>query len=79
MTIHLSILLFLPLLLAVLGGLAPRARHAGVRASSARSCRSATRCMLLVDFDTSARGLQYVTDDAWIDELASATRSASTA
>ena len=25
--------------------------------------------LLLVDFDTSATGLQYVTDDAWIDEL----------
>ena len=42
MTIHLSILLFWPLVLAVLGALAPRA-VAPLSRCWARSCRSATR------------------------------------
>ena len=67
-TIHLSILLFFPLALALLGallprGLAPAALLAGALVALAYAV------LLLVDFQTGAPGLQYVTDDEWIEEL----------
>jgi len=68
MTIHLSILIFWPLALAVLGGLAPRG-VAPVFALVGALVPLGYAVLLLIDFDTGARGLQYVTDDAWIDEL----------
>jgi NADH-quinone oxidoreductase subunit M len=68
MTIHLSILLFWPLLLAVLGGLAPRA-VAPLFAVVGALVPLGYAVIMLIDFDTAARGLQYLTDDAWIDEL----------
>ncbi len=68
MTVHLSILLFFPLLMAVLGGLAPRA-VTPVFALVGTLVPLGYAVVLLVDFDTSVRGLQYVTDDSWIDEL----------
>jgi NADH-quinone oxidoreductase subunit M len=68
MTIHLSILIFWPLLMAVLGGLAPRA-VAPVFALFGALVPLAYAVLVLADFDTGARGLQYVTDDSWIDEL----------
>ncbi len=68
MTIHLSILLFLPLAAALLGAFLPAgmARWA-VLASTVAVLLYAVA--LLVDFEPGARGLQYVTDDEWIPEL----------
>ncbi|HET9738012.1 MAG TPA: NADH-quinone oxidoreductase subunit M [Solirubrobacteraceae bacterium] len=68
MTIHLSILIFWPLLLAVLGGLAPRG-VAPLFAVVGAFVPLGYAVIMLADFDTGAAGLQYVTDDAWIDEL----------
>jgi NADH-quinone oxidoreductase subunit M len=68
MTIHLSILVFWPLLLAVLAGLSPRGIAPTIALAGA-IVPLGYAVMLLVDFDTAARGLQYVTDDEWIPEL----------
>ena len=68
MTIHLSILLFFPLVLATLGALAPRGARAG-RAARRPLVTLAYAVLLLFDFETGATGLQYVTDDKWIPEL----------
>jgi NADH-quinone oxidoreductase subunit M len=68
MTIHLSILLFFPVLLAALGALLPRAlATAGLLVGALVSLAYAV--LLLFDFDTGSSGLQYLTDDSWIDEL----------
>ena len=67
MTIHLTIVLFLPLAGAVAGAFLPSARsHWGVLAGAAGTALYAI--VLAIDFD-SGGGLQYVTDDAWISEL----------
>jgi NADH-quinone oxidoreductase subunit M len=68
MTIHLSILIFWPLLLALLGSLAPRA-VAPLFSVVGALVPLGYAVILLVDYDTAAGGLQYVTDDAWIEEL----------
>jgi len=68
MTIHLSILIFWPLLLAVLAGLSPRSVAPSIALAGAL-VPLAYAVMLIVDFDTAARGLQYVTDDEWIPDL----------
>jgi NADH-quinone oxidoreductase subunit M len=68
MTVHLSILIFWPLLLALLGSLAPRA-VAPLFAVVGALVPLGYAVILLVDYDTAAGGLQYVTDDAWIEEL----------
>jgi NADH-quinone oxidoreductase subunit M len=68
MTIHLSILVFWPLLLAVLAGLSPRSVAPGIALAGAL-VPLGYAVMLIVDFDTAARGLQYVTDDEWIPDL----------
>ncbi len=68
MTIHLSILVFWPLLLAVLGALAPRG-VAPLVAVVGAFVPLGYAVLMLADFDTGASGLQYLTDDAWIDEL----------
>jgi NADH-quinone oxidoreductase subunit M len=67
-TIHLSIILFLPLAAGVIGCLLPRgmARWALLAGTLAVL---AYAIVLLFDFDSGARGLQYVTDDEWIPEL----------
>jgi NADH-quinone oxidoreductase subunit M len=67
-TIHLSILLFFPLVLATLGAFAPRAVApllllVGALVSLAYSV------LMLFDFDTGSDRLQYVTDDKWIPDL----------
>lgn len=67
MTIHVSIVLFLPLATALVGAFLPRdmvrwAVLAGTVAVLAYTI------VMLVDFD-SGGGLQYVTDDRWIPEL----------
>jgi NADH-quinone oxidoreductase subunit M len=68
MTIHLSILIFWPLALAIVGGLLPRAA-APFFALVGALVPFGYAVLLLVDFDTGARGLQYATNDAWIPEL----------
>jgi NADH-quinone oxidoreductase subunit M len=68
MTIHLSILVFWPLLLAVLGALAPRG-VAPLFAVVGAFVPLGYAVLMLADFDTGASGLQYLTNDAWIDEL----------
>jgi NADH-quinone oxidoreductase subunit M len=68
MTIHLSIVLFLPLATGLIGAFLPRgtARWAVLAGSVAVL---AYAVVLIADFDSSAPGLQYVTDDEWISEL----------
>jgi NADH-quinone oxidoreductase subunit M len=68
MTIHLSILIFWPLLMAVLGGLAPRV-VAPLFALVGALVPLGYSVIMLVDFDTSTAALQYVTDDRWIPDL----------
>jgi NADH-quinone oxidoreductase subunit M len=67
MTIHLSILIFWPLALAVLGGAAPR-RAAPAFALVGALVPLGYAILMLLDFETGA-GLQYVTDAEWITEL----------
>jgi NADH-quinone oxidoreductase subunit M len=67
MTIHLSILIFWPLALAVVGALAPRGA-APVFALVGALVPLGYAVLMLVDFEVGA-GLQYVTDDRWIEEL----------
>jgi NADH-quinone oxidoreductase subunit M len=68
MTVHLSLLIFLPMALAILAALSPRG-VAPFIALLGTLVPLAYAVILLVDFDYGATGLQYVTDDAWIDEL----------
>jgi NADH-quinone oxidoreductase subunit M len=68
MTIHLSILLFWPLAFALLGAIAPRGALA-VTAVVGALVPLGYAILLLIDFKTGRSGLQYVTDDAWINEL----------
>jgi NADH-quinone oxidoreductase subunit M len=67
LTVHLSILLFWPVALAALAATAPRriAPWIGLLATLAPLGYA---ILLVADFQAGA-GLQYVTDDAWIDEL----------
>ena len=69
MTIHLSILLFFPLVLGVArrAGAAQRSRRYGLLVGALVSLVYAV--LLLFDFDTGSGRLQYVTDDKWIPEL----------
>jgi NADH-quinone oxidoreductase subunit M len=68
LTIHLTILLFWPLALALLGATGPRSWASGVSVVGA-VVPLAYAVMMLFDYDTSAGGLQYVTDDRWISAL----------
>ncbi len=68
MTVHLSIVLFLPLAFAVLGLLAPP-KLAGRIALLGTALVLGYVVLLIVDFDSGAPGLQYVTDETWIAEL----------
>jgi NADH-quinone oxidoreductase subunit M len=68
MTIHLSILLFFPLVLAALGAALPRS-VAPLALLVGSLVSLAYAVLLLFDFETGADGLQYVTDDSWISEL----------
>jgi NADH-quinone oxidoreductase subunit M len=68
MTIHLSLLIFWPLALALLGALAP-GRSAALFAVVGSLVPLAYAVLALFDYDTAQGGLQYVTNDAWIDEL----------
>jgi NADH-quinone oxidoreductase subunit M len=67
-TIHLSILLFFPLVLATLGSMLPRA-VAPLALLAGSLVALAYSVLLLFDFESGVDGLQYVTDDTWISEL----------
>ncbi|MET0971955.1 MAG: NADH-quinone oxidoreductase subunit M [Thermoleophilaceae bacterium] len=67
MTIHLSILLFLPLVAGFLSTLAPPKLGRWIVFAGTVAVLAYAVAML-VDFDKNA-GMQYVTDDAWIEEL----------
>jgi len=67
-TIHLSIILFWPLALSVLAAIAPR-RVAPLLAVVGAIVPLGYAVLLLIDFDAGKAGLQYVTDDRWIEEL----------
>jgi NADH-quinone oxidoreductase subunit M len=66
-TIHLSIILFLPLATGLLGAFLP-ARLARWLVFAGSVAVLAYLVAMLIDFDGGA-GPQYVTDDAWISEL----------
>jgi NADH-quinone oxidoreductase subunit M len=68
MTLHLSIMLFVPLVCGVVGLFAP-ARAAGRIALLGTALALAYAVTCIVDFDSSTGGLQYVTDETWIGEL----------
>jgi NADH-quinone oxidoreductase subunit M len=68
LTIHLSLLIFWPLALAVLGATGPR-RAAPAIALAGAIVPLGYAIVLLFDFDSSRRGLQYLTDDRWIEAL----------
>ena len=68
LTIHLSILLFWPLAFALLGAAGPRSWAPGFSIVGA-VVPLAYAVMMLFDYDGSKGGLQYVTDDAWIEAL----------
>jgi len=68
MTLHLSIMLWLPLALGVVGLLAPP-RLAGRIALAGSGLALAYAIGYLVDFDAGLSGLQHLTDETWIGEL----------
>jgi NADH-quinone oxidoreductase subunit M len=67
-TLHLSIMLWLPAVGGALALLAPRAL-AGWTALVGSLAALAYAVALLVAYDGASGTLQYVTDDAWIDQL----------
>jgi NADH-quinone oxidoreductase subunit M len=67
-TLHLSILLWLPPSPASRPP-AARARHRPRARRAGRRRRAGLAILYVVDFDAAARGLQYVTDETWIAEL----------
>jgi NADH-quinone oxidoreductase subunit M len=67
MTIHLSIVIFWPLALALLAALVPRSATPMFTLVGGL-VPLGYAVILIADFDTGG-GLQYITDDAWIDEL----------
>ena len=68
MTIHLSILLFWPAVLALVAAFLPR-RLGGLAALVGALVPLGYAFVLVADFETRARGLQYLTDDEWIPQL----------
>lgn len=68
MTLHLSIMLWLPLAFGV-AGLAAPPRMAGRLALVGTGLVLAYAVTYLVDFESGAAGLQYLTDETWIGEL----------
>ncbi|MGH2919665.1 MAG: complex I subunit 4 family protein [Solirubrobacteraceae bacterium] len=68
MTLHLSIVLWLPLAFGVIALFAPP-KLAGRIALAGALLVLAYAIVYLVDFEQSAAGLQYVTDETWIAEL----------
>ena len=68
MTIHLSIVLFLPLAAALVGALLPERTGRWVSVAGSVAVLGYA-IALIADFDRGSAGLQYVTDTAWISEL----------
>ncbi len=68
MTIHLTLLMVAPLFVAVVGALAPE-RLGAPLALVGSLVALAFGVVLLLDFDHTQRGLQYVTDAPWITTL----------
>jgi len=69
MTIHLSIVLFMPLAAALVGALLLPQQVMRWLVFAATLGVLAYVVVMLADFDSGSRGLQYVTDDSWIPEL----------
>jgi NADH-quinone oxidoreductase subunit M len=68
MTLHLSILLFLPAAFGLVALLLPGRVARGVGVAGALLTFAYT-VVLAIDFDTGVGGLQYLTNEAWIREL----------
>ena len=68
MTLHLSIVLFIPLAFGVIGLMLPE-RAAGKVALVGTLLVAAYAILFVVDFDSSSGSLQYLTDETWIAEL----------
>ncbi len=68
MTIHLSIVVFLPLAAGLAGAFLPQ-RAARWLVFAATLGVLGYAIAMLADFDSGSGGLQYVTDDEWISEL----------
>ena len=68
MTIHLSIIVFLPFAAGLIAAFLP-ARAGRWLVVAASVAVLAYAIALIADFDRGATGLQYVTDDRWIEEL----------
>jgi NADH-quinone oxidoreductase subunit M len=68
MTVHLSILIFWPLVFAILGALAPSRMLSAWLALVGAVVPLAYAVIMLFDFKTGG-GLQYVTDDKWIPDV----------
>jgi NADH-quinone oxidoreductase subunit M len=68
MTLHLSIVLFIPLAFGVVGLMLPE-RAAAKVALLGTLLVAAYAILYVVDFDSSSGALQYVTDESWIAEL----------
>ncbi|MDX6691324.1 MAG: NADH-quinone oxidoreductase subunit [Solirubrobacteraceae bacterium] len=68
MTLHLSIVLWLPLAFGAIGMFAPP-KLAGRVALLGTLVVLAYAVVYLVDYDSARGGLQYVTDETWISEL----------
>ena len=69
MTIHLSILIFWPLVFGILAALAPARALSGWLAVVGATVPLAYAVIMLFDFDAGNAALQYVTDDNWIPDL----------
>jgi len=68
MTLHLSIVLWLPIAFGVLGLFAPP-KLAGRVALAGATLVLSYAVLYVADFDMASGGLQYVTDETWIAEL----------
>jgi NADH-quinone oxidoreductase subunit M len=68
MTIHLSIVLWLPLAAAVVGLLVPGSGGRVVALLGALATLAYT-ILMIADYESGAAGLSYVTDETWIAEL----------
>jgi NADH-quinone oxidoreductase subunit M len=67
-TIHLSIVLFLPLAAGLLGAIVPRPAGRWVVLAGTVGVLAYAVAMI-ADFDSGSSGLSYVTDEEWISEL----------
>jgi len=68
LTIHLSIVLFMPLAAGLLNAFVPRPAGRWVVLAGTVGVL-AYAVVMIADFESGSRGLRYVTDDQWISEL----------